>query len=193
MTESKSEKLRKRLLDAAEKLINQQGVGGLRTRDVTKEAECALGSLYTVFQDLDLLILSVNSRTIARLRDALVAARDGAETPQEQLEALALAYVDFAIENTALWQALFDHTLPESTPLPDWHAAEHAELIGVLLEPLVQIYADLGEDMLPVRARTIFSAVHGIVALSLERRFVALPLETLRSEVVTFVRGLVAR
>jgi AcrR family transcriptional regulator len=180
--------MRKRLLDAAENQIRQQGIAHLRARDVTQEAGCALGSLYNAFDDLDLLVLAVNARTIARLRAALLAAVASQDSALGQLEAMALAYVDFAIENPTLWAALFDHVMPAETPVPDWHIEEHAELIGVLIPPLAQIYPALDPGALAIRARTVFSAVHGIVKLSLERRFVALPPDVLRQETVAFVQ-----
>ncbi|TIW14977.1 MAG: hypothetical protein E5V70_05110 [Mesorhizobium sp.] len=39
----------------------------MRARDITADAGCALGALYTAFADLDKLILHVNSATLARL------------------------------------------------------------------------------------------------------------------------------
>ena len=59
--------LRKRLVDAAEARIASQGLAALKAREVTADAGCALGALYTAFDDLDRLILQVNSRTLVRL------------------------------------------------------------------------------------------------------------------------------
>lgn len=44
---------------------------GAKARNVTADAGCALGALYTAFEDLDRLILQVNARILARLGAAL--------------------------------------------------------------------------------------------------------------------------
>ncbi len=106
MAESKREILKKKILDAAEKRIESQGLAALRARDITKDARCALGSLYNAFEDLDLLILAVNSRTLARLHASLQNAPASQEAPKAKLLALALAYLNFGTENRNLWAAL---------------------------------------------------------------------------------------
>jgi AcrR family transcriptional regulator len=65
--------LRLRLIDAAEARIAEAGLSNLTAREVTKAASCALGALYTAFEDIDRLILQVNSRTLARLGQELAA------------------------------------------------------------------------------------------------------------------------
>lgn len=72
--EEQRDDLKKRLVDAAEARIAAGGLSGLKARDVTADAGCALGALYNVVEDLDRLILLVNSRTLARLGAALKAA-----------------------------------------------------------------------------------------------------------------------
>lgn len=187
MTNSKREILKKKILNAAEKRIEAQGLAALRARDVTKDAGCALGSLYNAFEDLDLLVLAVNSRTLARLHTSLQTARATQETPKAKLLALALAYLDFGTENPNLWAALFDHQMPPGVPVPEWHLEEHAALIALIIGPLSQLNPNLDDDTLASRARTVFSAVHGIVKLSLEGRFVALDPESVRAELSAFV------
>jgi hypothetical protein len=44
---------------------------------------------------------------------------------------------------------------------------------------------------LSVTARSLFSAVHGIVALGLEQKLIAVPIDALRSEVATIVQAMV--
>ncbi len=95
--------LRERLIDAAERLIETQGLAGVKARPLAETAGCALGAIYTVFPDLDALILAVSARTLARLGEHLdrpsregEAERRLAERARHGLVALALAYLDFA-------------------------------------------------------------------------------------------------
>ncbi|TMV93531.1 TetR/AcrR family transcriptional regulator [Thioclava sp. BHET1] len=180
--------LRSRLIEAAEDQIARHGIGGLKARAVTTQAGCALGALYTAFEDLDMLILHVNARTLERLGSALKSALgEGQGTPAQALQAMAWAYVDFACANRALWIALFEHRLPEGVETPDWHKQDHAVLIEVLIGPLSQLRPDLAQEALVLRARTTFAAVHGVVLLALQGRFVGVPMAQLHAEVAALV------
>jgi AcrR family transcriptional regulator len=182
--------LRTRLIDAAERRIAVQGLAGLKAREVTGDAGCALGALYNAFDDLDELILHVSSRTLRRLGVALAASQTETDPPDAAMAALARAYVTFALENRNLWSALFKHWLPDGRDVPDWHLADHAALIDRIIGPLAALRPDLGADMLRLRARTLFAAVHGVVQLALEGRFVGAPPERIASEVEALVRAM---
>lgn len=186
--EEKRADLRARLIAAVEDQITQHGIAGLKARAVTAQAGCALGALYNAFEDLDMLVMHVNSRTLARLGDTLKAALPGqGATPEDTMQALAGAYVDFACANRPLWIALFEHRLPAGRETPDWHRQDHAVLIEVILPPLRQLRPDLEDQALLLRARTTFAAVHGVVLLALQARFVGVPLSDLRQEVGALV------
>ena len=182
--------LKTRLIEAAEAEIRQHGLSGLKARAVTTRAGCALGALYTAVEDLEMLVVWVNSRTLARLGEALRAQVAGATSPAAALQRLAAAYVDFAVQNEALWLALFDHRLAPGREFPDWHRQDHAVLIEVITPHLRQLRPDLSPETLSMRSRSTFAAVHGVVHLALEGRFVGLPLNDLRAEVAALVDSL---
>lgn len=185
--DKKREDLRKRLIDAAESRIAAQGLSGLKARDVTADAGCALGSLYNAVEDLVQLVMLVNSRTLGRLGQAMRESVPADSTPVEAMQKLALAYVDFAQNNTRLWSAIFLHRVPEGYEVPDWHAKEYAVLIEQLYDPLSKMRPDLSPEALKLRSQTLYAAVHGVVQLSLHGRFVGTPPELLASEVLALV------
>lgn len=184
---SKREDLRKRLVDAAESEIAEKGLKGLKARDVTAKAGCALGALYNSVQDLDQLVILVNSRTLGHLGETLRAAVPANASPVEVMKSLAGAYVAFAIAHPRLWSAVFFHRLPDGVEMPEWYKNEHAVLIAQLIEPLSKLRPDLAPDALRLRAQTLFAAVHGVVQLSFHGRYVGTPIELLESEVLALV------
>ncbi len=190
--DARREDLKGRLIEAAQARIQSTGLAGLRARDITADAGCALGALYIAFADLDELILHVNSITLARLGAALEQEATGAAEPGARLKALAKAYLGFARDNRMAWKALFEHRMAPGVAVPEWHLAEHAVLIQHLVEPLAQLLPTLDSHDLLARARTLFSAVHGIVMISLEDRFIGLAPTDLESELLGFVGALVA-
>jgi len=188
--DEKKADLKTRLIDAAEAEILAQGLTGLKARAVTARAGCALGALYTAVEDLDMLVVWVNSRTLARLGELLCAQVVRAITPGQALQVLAATYVDFAVANRALWLALFEHRLAAGRAFPDWHRQEYAVLIDVITPHLAALRPDLSPDALVLRPRSTYAAVHGVVHLALQGRFVGLPLAVLRAEVAALVETL---
>jgi AcrR family transcriptional regulator len=183
--------LRTRLIDAAEVEIAEKGLAGLKARDVTQRAGVALGAIYNAVADLDELVQRVNSRTLVRLGAALTPASD-TTAPEAGMLTLADAYAVFALNNRRLWSALFEHRLPEGVEMPDWHRQDHEVLIARIGGPLTALRPDLPAEVLRLRVRTLFGAVHGVVHLALQGRLVGLPDAALRSEVAALVTALVA-
>ncbi|MGI9404141.1 MAG: TetR/AcrR family transcriptional regulator [Hyphomicrobium sp.] len=183
--------LTRRLLEAATGRMERYGLDGVSAREITADAHCGLGTIYKCYRDLDELILHVNSRTLKQLDSALAHAVQPKDPPNVRLVHLALAYLDFAVGNNNAWSALFKHRMSANAPVPDWHIAEHRALFQHICRPLLEIDPSLTEEALGIRARTIFAAVHGIVTLSIEGKFVGLERDVVSAELETVVHALV--
>ena len=195
MSEKRAEKrdeLRNKLIEAAEARIARSGLSELRARDVTADAGCALGALYNVFADIDMLILEVNARTLRRLDAEMTAALESADTPSLQMHILAQTYLGFARREPNQWWSLFQFHMSGQKNVPDWFSEEQARLLTQIVRPLSGLQPMLDRDKLIVRARTLFAAVHGIVSISLEQRFVGIPEDALDVELTRFVDLLLA-
>jgi AcrR family transcriptional regulator len=180
--EEKREDLKARLLEAARDRIKRDGLANLRARDVTQDAGCALGGLYSAYTDLNDLIIHVNSTTLKALEQSLALAEVKNKSPTDKLRNLGQGYLKFAMANRNLWKALFEHYPPEESPAPQWHLDEHLFLLSIIAEPLAELQPDMSAEDRAVRARTLFGAVHGIISITLEARFVGLPPERLGHE-----------
>lgn len=188
--EAKRDALRSRLIEAGESELAEHGLSGLKARNVTAKAGCALGALYNAVSDLDGLVILINSRTLARLGNQLTQAVPNDAQPDAAIQSLALAYVDFALAEPNLWFAAFNHRLPDGQTLPDWHQQEFIALFSEIAAPLSQLLPDLSADALGRRAQTLFAAVNGVVQLSLNGQFAGSPKEYLADEVETLVSSL---
>jgi AcrR family transcriptional regulator len=184
-------KNRERLIEAAERSIAAAGLAGLKTRDLASEIGVANGAVYNLVEDVDELILRVGSRTLARLDAALTAAeRDGPADAADTLVRIAVGYCDFAADNLELWRALFEHRMAPDKPVPDWAISEQMDLFDHIYRPLAALFPERSSRELSVTARSLFSAVHGMVALGLEHKLIAVPVEALRNEIATIVRAM---
>ncbi|WP_083839086.1 TetR/AcrR family transcriptional regulator [Bradyrhizobium sp. STM 3809] len=185
-------KQRDALIEAAERMIRSKGLAGLKTRDLAQEIGVANGAVYNLVADVDELVLMVGSRTLARLDAELSAAESaGPPGPAAALVRIAIAYCDFAAHNLELWRALFEHRMPAEKPLPDWAVADQMHLFRHIHQPLAALFPQRSFDDISVTARSLFSAVHGMVALGLEQKLIAVPLAALRQQIATMVSAMV--
>jgi AcrR family transcriptional regulator len=186
------QKLREELILAAEKSIAGGGLAALKTRELAREIGIANGAVYNLVEDVDELILLVGSRTLSRLDTALTQAESvGPPSPTEKLVRIAVAYCDFAAENLELWRALFEHRMTPGKPIPEWAVSEQMDLFRHIFHPLAALMPSRSQAELGVTARSLFSAVHGMVLLGLEQKLIAVPVEALRAEIAVIVRAMV--
>lgn len=95
---------RERLLDATERIIREQGIMAVTTKDIAREAGFAEGTLYRHFQDKTDLLLTVMAERISGHFLQLIRelpGRAGQGDVVETLEDLVAAAVEF-----------FSHTMP---------------------------------------------------------------------------------
>src|ERR1041384_2032169 len=183
-------KLRDDLIGAAERAIAREGLRGLKARELAVEVGCAVGAIYNVFDDLDELVFAVNSVTLDQLEATLTTAGGArAQEPVEALTHLAVAYTDYAAAHTRRWRALFDHRLPEGRAVPTWYQTNLARLFVYIEEPLRKLAPALAEERRALVARSLFSAVHGIVLIGLEEKLQSIPLSTVREQVTVMVEA----
>jgi hypothetical protein len=58
-------------------------------------------------------------------------------------------------------------------------------------QPLAVLFPQRKTDQISVTARSLFSAVHGMVALGLEQKLIAVPLSALRRQIAIMVQAMV--
>lgn len=138
-----------------------RGWDAVTTRRLSAEIEYSQPVLYSHFTNMDQLARAVALEGFGELTETLGAARAGAETTTDALSRLAHAYVDFARENPALYDAMFTrattlHFAAADTP-PELEAA-FAELRNAVA-PLAE-HRDA--DTL---AEVLWAALHGLVSL----------------------------
>lgn len=181
------------LIGAAENKIETHGLAGVKARELADEIGIALGAIYNLVADLDELVLLVNLRTMNRLDAALFEAAPLSspftrEDASRRLVAIALAYRRFASENMQLWRNLFEHRLQPGSTLPDWAAGKDVHLIRHIIEPLRVLMPEAPEAELYLMARTLFSAVHGIISFGLEKWQVGVPADAQDAQIEKLVQ-----
>lgn len=183
--------LHDRLLALAEAAIASGGLASLKARSIAEAAGCSVGAIYGVFADLDALALEVNGRTLDGIAAALAAvAIDGG--PARHLVQLAETYLAYAAGNGPRWRALFQHRMPEGRMVTPEYTARQRAAFSFVEAPLAALRPDLPPDEHVMLARTMFSAVHGMVDLGLDEKVASLTPGALRAQIGLVVAAVAA-
>jgi AcrR family transcriptional regulator len=112
---------KREILDAAWKMVRDDGVNALSLRALARAVDMEPQSLYTYFASkhsvYDHLFADGNRELLARF-DRLEVSAD----PRRALRAVAYLFVTFAAEDQARYELLFLRTIPDFEPSPDSYA-----------------------------------------------------------------------
>jgi len=164
------EKTRAAMLAIAERILATEGLSALQARRVAREADCAVGTLYNIFDSLDELIIAANAHALEALGQSLLAARDQSadRSVKGRLLAMALAYLEFARSNEHAWRAVFEHQMVGGQEIPSWYRERQARLFALVETVLENSGVEVAGRS--AAARALFAAVHGIVTLALDQK-----------------------
>ena len=153
------------ILAQAWAIAQSEGAEALTARRLASGIGYSPGTLYQVFENLDDIVAQLKGRILDRLLEELDAAPRTGE-PGADVERLVDVYLDFAAEHPRLWHALFELPLPGGSGLPDWLLARIAAGLERVERALVPYFASADSEDCRLAARSIWAALHGIVALA---------------------------
>lgn len=151
------------ILATAREIAEQQGWDAVTTRRLSERIEYSQPVLYSHFRGKREIIGAVALEGAAEMAAALRAATAAADGPRARVTALARAYLDFAVRNPAVYDAMFqlDGGLAfavEDTPEP------LKDAFSALLESLEEV---TGDGVHPGLFTEVFwAALHGMATLA---------------------------
>lgn len=99
--------LREELLERAEEIVRTRGVADLSLRELAREAGVSHGAPRRHFPDRQALLDALALRGFERLEQEILAAAKGRAGLQTRLSRTAVAYVRFAVRDSALLELMF--------------------------------------------------------------------------------------
>jgi AcrR family transcriptional regulator len=190
------EELRQRILDAAQSIIERDGLVGLSAREIARLIGYSPGTLYNIFENLDDVLLTLQTQLVGSLVDVMKSVPVGSK-PAAHIDALARAYLDFALDNKRMWNLLFTHYLPQGIAAPQ---ALHDNVNGVsslIAEVISPLMPGASKIEIEIAAKTFWASVHGITAIAVTDKGPTLTSATahvfLKQLITTYTRGLTAR
>ena len=161
--------LRRALLDEALRTIQTQGVEHLTLRTVGARLGVSRSALYRHFADKQSLLATVGKEGFGNLRQALADAWEANGHGRIGFEAMAKAYVQFAVAHPSHYRVMFGGFI-ESAAKDDLFIAEAKGAFQVLVDALIeqQNAGDICRDDPVLMARFVWALVHGTALLFID-------------------------
>lgn len=159
------EELRQLILDASRTIVERNGIAGLSAREIARMIGYSPGTLYNIFENLDDVLLTLQVQLLGRIVDHLKHVPLGPDG-EKNIDALAHAYVEFALVNRRMWNLLFAHSVaaPTTVPAPFHnHLNSLAEIMRTALAPVAPAAS---HEELDTAGRALFAGLHGISAIA---------------------------
>ncbi|WP_411090850.1 TetR/AcrR family transcriptional regulator [Streptomyces sp. 049-1] len=172
-------------LRAARELLEADGSAGLSLRAVARRAGVSATAPYRHFADRDALVSAVAAEGYRELAGYLAEAHPAPSTPDE-LAAVAVAYVRFALDHPALFRVMFAEPCdPTSEERVAATAAISEYVRGIVRATFPQVDAD-------ALSTTVWALVHGLAFLHLDGKLDASTPEVVATQVREAVHALFA-
>src|SRR4051794_17806120 len=153
---------RELIITTARSLAEAEGWDAVTTRRLSTEIEYSQPVLYKHFAGMEQIADAIAIDGFGELADVIRAARSDAAAAGDELTRIAHAYLDFARDNPAVYDAMFTRATAlrfASQDTPPQLTAAFAEL-----RQAVDLVAD--EQDVDTLTEVLFAALHGLVTLS---------------------------
>jgi AcrR family transcriptional regulator len=164
--------LREDIVDVSKELLLKDGFSKISMRKIAKQLDVTATSIYLYFKNKDELLLALIDESINNLNRQLKDALIPTAGPIEQLEVLANAYIDYALNNPQEYEIIY-MVRPEEMPK---YPKEKFEQVRKTYEILADIIRKGKEgqffevDDPLISAYTLWAQIHGIVSVVLNKR-----------------------
>ena len=177
---------------AAHAVIAEHGVEKLSLRDVARKLNVSHQAPYKHYASRDHLLAEVIRRCFVRFSDALKARDRSADTKQD-IHALGISYLQFALQNPLEYRLMVGTPWPEAAAQPDM-LADARYSFDVLRQALQPLFAQSANPLEAVDTAAMFvwSTLHGLASITQSQAMCGLELhpkfvENAQEQVMTMV------
>jgi len=164
------EQTRVNILDAAYDIVKDEGWQALSMRKIADKIEYTAPIIYEYYANKEAILYELTKKGYVILAERMKEARDKHEDLAAQIEALWLAYWNFAFQEKEYYQLMFgvevnccmmDALLPPGATPYDIAARPIAEMMGV---------SDQDDDRVCTKYYTYWSIIHGLISINIVRK-----------------------
>ncbi|MHB8206201.1 TetR/AcrR family transcriptional regulator [Mucilaginibacter sp.] len=165
------EETRCNILDASLQIVKEEGWQALSMRKIADAIEYTAPIIYEYFSNKEAILLELTRKGYLILSRDLQEAKSKHRLPAKQLEAMWVAYWNFAFANKELYQGMFgvstncscemvNNLIEADTP---WDL--FSEVIGQLMD-----IPNMESEIICTKYYTLWSVVHGLISINLLSR-----------------------
>lgn len=154
------------ILDAAHQIVREEGWPALSMRKIADVIEYTAPVIYEYFENKEALILELTRKGFLLLARQMAEAKNKHKAPAKQLEAMWLAYWNFAFAEKELYQVMFGvsaNCCEMAKVLPE--SEQYADLVYDVIEQMMPKGAT--EDEVCIKYYTFWSVIHGLISINL--------------------------
>ena len=173
--------LKEALISAGLEILSEQGIEGLSLRNVAKKIGVSHTASYNHFPDKQALLAAISTAGHEQLHQILLDTFEKTKHSSSHIiSEIAWAYLQFALDNPAIFKLMFSGALEEERDHPEYVEISQKS-IALFKEMIVfsQNKGQLPEGKVEIIAVKLWSLVHGFTYLMLENQF---PLEYLQGQ-----------
>lgn len=161
------EETRLNILDASLEIVKEEGWQSLSMRKIADKIEYTAPIIYEYFSNKEGILLELTRKGYIILAGEVRAAKNQHEGPAEQLEAMWIAYWDFAFKYKELYQLMYGvemNCCELKKSMPEAELAD--DLIYGVIEKIMTA-ENPPEDMVCRKFYTFWSIIHGLISINL--------------------------
>jgi AcrR family transcriptional regulator len=158
------EETRANILKAARVIVKEEGWQGLSMRKIADKIEYTAPIIYEYFANKEAILQELTCKGFGILTKDLEAARAQSADAAEQLEAMWLAYWNFALQNKEMYQLMYGVEMTCCAQRNTETDAPYAMISNVISELMG---GNPEPDVIKQKYFTFFSVIHGLISLNI--------------------------
>lgn len=159
------EETRSNILGAAYDIVKEDGWNGLSMRKIADRIEYTAPIIYEYFSNKDAILTELTGQGFIKLAKELEKAKAKFEKPEEQLEAMWMAYWDFAFTDTEMYQVMFGVQMNCCSQQCSLSDSPYMMFTAVIAEVMKSSNPD--PEIIKQKYFTFFSIIHGLIAINI--------------------------
>jgi len=183
--------LKEELIAAGLEILSEQGLDGLSLRNIAKRIGVSHTAPYNHFPDKLSLVAAISTAGHKQLHQILLDTFEKTKSSSNIIFEIAWAYLQFALDNQAIYKLMFSGALEEERDHPEYIEISRKEI--ALFEEIIvfcQSNGQLPEGGVHKTAIKLWSLTHGFTYLMMENQF---PAEYLHGENIReMIKGIIS-